>query len=58
MGDKHFHATENLINLFKVWFKGGTGLLITGNVMIESHALGEHGNVVVEDESGLSMLKE
>lgn len=31
------------------WARGGAGLLITGNVMVDAHALGEPGNVAVED---------
>ena len=36
-------------NLYKRWAAGGTGLLITGNVMMSSKALGEPHNVVVEE---------
>nr|WP_242590343.1 NADH oxidase [Enterococcus sp. MSG2901] len=32
-------------------------MLITGNVMIDSNALGEKGNIVIEDERDLAMLK-
>lgn len=37
--------------------EGGAGLLITGNVMIDSKALGENGNIVIEDERNLPLLK-
>ncbi len=33
------------------WARGGVGLLITGNVMIDRRALGEPGNVVLDDEA-------
>ncbi|NQY36241.1 MAG: NADH:flavin oxidoreductase/NADH oxidase family protein [Alteromonadaceae bacterium] len=49
--------TENLVRLYDVWSKGGTGLLVTGNVMIDPQALGEPRQVVVEDERDLEMLK-
>jgi 2,4-dienoyl-CoA reductase-like NADH-dependent reductase (Old Yellow Enzyme family) len=42
--------------LYKVWASGGAGLLITGNVMVDSRHLGEPGNVVVEDEKYLEKL--
>jgi oxidoreductase, FMN-binding len=45
------------VNLYKKWANGGTGLLITGNVMIDRQALGEPGNVVIEDERDMEMLK-
>ena len=45
------------VNLYRKWANGGTGLLITGNVMIDRQALGEPGNVVIEDERDMEMLK-
>ena len=50
--------TKTLINAYKVWAKGNPGLLITGNVMIDSKALGEPRNVVVEDYTHFELLKE
>ena len=49
--------TKTLINAYKVWAKGNPGLLITGNVMIDSKALGEPRNVVVEDYTHFDLLK-
>lgn len=40
---------ERLIRLYRRWARGGAGIVVTGNVMIDSQALGEPGNVVVED---------
>ncbi|MDF1561647.1 MAG: NADH:flavin oxidoreductase/NADH oxidase family protein [Deltaproteobacteria bacterium] len=34
--------------LYRRWAEGGTGVLVTGNVMIDPRALGEPGNVVLE----------
>lgn len=51
------HATLALAKLFGRWAAGGAGLLMTGNVMIDRRALGEPGNVVIEDESDLEILK-
>ncbi|HNH49411.1 MAG TPA: NADH:flavin oxidoreductase, partial [Myxococcota bacterium] len=47
---------ERLFRLYRRWGKGGAGLLITGNVMIDRTALGEPYNVVVEDEKVLPAL--
>src|SRR5687767_6021497 len=57
LGDRHNGPTEELVRLYERWAIGGTGLLITGNVMIDRRALGEPRNVVVEDERHLDMLK-
>ncbi|EBA10587.1 NADH:flavin oxidoreductase/NADH oxidase family protein [Roseobacter sp. CCS2] len=35
------------------WAAGGTGILVTGNVMIDKTALGEPGNVVLENDAHL-----
>jgi 2,4-dienoyl-CoA reductase-like NADH-dependent reductase (Old Yellow Enzyme family) len=51
------NPTQSLITLYETWAKGGAGLVITGNVMIDRGALGEPGNVVVEDERDLDILK-
>lgn len=41
-------SNSQLVKLYERWAHGGAGLLITGNVMIDAHALGEPGNVVFE----------
>lgn len=51
------HATEELVRLYGRWADGGTGLVITGNIMIDQRHLGEPHNVVVEDERDLVMLQ-
>lgn len=48
--------TADLVRLYERWGEGGAGLLITGNVMIDRRALGEPGNVVVDDERDLAAL--
>ncbi|OZM55941.1 NADH oxidase [Lottiidibacillus patelloidae] len=57
LGSKSHQPTASLITLYRTWAEGGVGLSVTGNVMIDSQALGEPGNVVVEDERDLDMLK-
>ena len=46
-----------LATLFRTWAAGGVGLSVTGNVMIDRSALGEPGNVVVEDDRDLDDLR-
>lgn len=57
MADKTHRPTQELINVYKRWADGGVGISITGNVMIDRRYLGEPGNVVIEDERDLDMLK-
>jgi 2,4-dienoyl-CoA reductase-like NADH-dependent reductase (Old Yellow Enzyme family) len=56
-GTKGNNPTEKLITLYRTWANGGVGLSVTGNVMIDRSALGEPGNVVIEDDRDLPMLK-
>ncbi|MFF8732309.1 NADH:flavin oxidoreductase/NADH oxidase family protein [Streptomyces sp. NPDC015171] len=50
--------TPELIRLYDRWAHSGAGLLITGNVMVDRRALGEPGNVAVEDRRHMPLLKE
>lgn len=45
-----------LERLYERWQRGGYGLVVTGNVMVDRHHLGEPGNVVVEDGRHLDAL--
>lgn len=58
LGTYDNHPTAKHIELYRRWASSGIGLVITGNVMIDRRALGEPGNVVIEDESDLPILKE
>lgn len=51
-------VTPELVRLYRRWGAGGTGLLMTGNIMIDRKALGEPGNVVIEDERDMDLLRE
>ena len=41
--------SQDLFNLYHTWAEGGVGLIITGNVMIDSRAMTGPGGVVLED---------
>jgi len=58
LGTYDNHPTPQLAELYRRWAASGIGLLITGNVMIDRRALGEPGNVVIEDENDLPMLQQ
>ena len=57
LGTYDNHATPELVKLYERWGASGIGMMLTGNVMIDRRALGEPGNVVIEDESDLPLLK-
>lgn len=56
MADTGGIVSQRLFTLYELWGKGGAGLLITGNVMVDKNALGEKRNVVVENETHLPEL--
>lgn len=54
LGTPKHAPSAGLEVLYSRWAAGGTGLLITGNVMVDRRALGEPGNVVLEDDRDLA----
>ena len=48
MADEHHAPSDTLIRLYQRWAEGGAGLLITGNVMVDGHAMTGPGGVVLE----------
>jgi 2,4-dienoyl-CoA reductase-like NADH-dependent reductase (Old Yellow Enzyme family) len=57
LGDRHNAPTDRLARLYRRWSTSGAGLLVTGNVMVDSTALGEPGNVVVSDDRDVEALR-
>ncbi len=57
LGDKNHDPTAGLAKLYETWSKGGTGLLVTGNVMVDRNALGEPKNVVLDEKSNLDAFR-
>ncbi|MGY6741498.1 MAG: NADH:flavin oxidoreductase/NADH oxidase family protein [Cecembia sp.] len=57
LGEKGGSPKPALSRLYRIWAEGGIGLSVTGNVMVDSRALGEPGNVVIEDERNLEALQ-
>ena len=56
LADAHHAPDGRLVRLYDRWSRGGYGLLITGNVMVDHTQLGEPGNVVIEDDRELAAL--
>lgn len=57
LGTLDNHPTEALARLYQRWSQGGTGLVITGNIMVDARHLGEPHNVVVENEQDMALLQ-
>lgn len=57
LADYNGHATDALVGLYRAWAKGGLGLIVTGNTMVTGNALEAACNLVIEDRSGMEMLK-
>lgn len=48
---------DHLVNLYEAWAKGGVGLIITGNVMIDRSAMTGPGGVVLEKDTPLTAFE-
>ncbi|MCF7528715.1 NADH:flavin oxidoreductase/NADH oxidase family protein [Neisseria lisongii] len=51
------NPSDAYVTLYDRWAKGGAGVLVTGNVMVDYRALGSADDVVIEDERDLPMLQ-
>jgi 2,4-dienoyl-CoA reductase-like NADH-dependent reductase (Old Yellow Enzyme family) len=58
LGTYDNRPTPMLVALYRRWAASGIGLLITGNIMIDRRALGEPGNVAIEDDRDLPLLQQ
>ena len=57
LGDRKRNPKPGLATLYRTWAKGGSGLVMTGNVMVDRTALGEPFNVVLDEESDLDAFR-
>jgi 2,4-dienoyl-CoA reductase-like NADH-dependent reductase (Old Yellow Enzyme family) len=57
MADRQQHASPGHERLYRHWASHGAGLLITGNILVDKRYKEAAANIVVEDESGLELLK-
>jgi len=49
LADRHGLPGSRLERLYQRWARGGAGLLITGNAMVDGRYLERAGNVIIED---------
>lgn len=58
MADCEQAPSGQLMQLYQAWADGGAGLIISGNVMVDSHAMTGPGGVVLEDDQYLTQFKQ
>ncbi len=56
LADPHDNSTTALETLYARWSAGGTGLLISGNVMIDRRYLERAGNLVIDEKTDREAL--
>ena len=57
MGTRDFQPKKNIATLYKRWAEGRTGLIITGNIMVDPKGTAEPGNIVFDKNSNMEILK-
>lgn len=50
LADPHGLPTPELARLYRLWSKGGAGLLLSGNIQIDADHLERPGNVIIDRE--------
>ncbi|GGO58451.1 2,4-dienoyl-CoA reductase [Roseovarius pacificus] len=58
MADVDHGPSSELIELYRAWAQGGTGLIITGNVMVDARAMTGPAGVVLEDDRLLDRFRD
>lgn len=58
MADADHAPSDRLIRLYDTWARGGAGLIITGNVMIDRRAMTGPNGVILEDDVHLDRFKQ
>ncbi|GBL03143.1 NADH:flavin oxidoreductase/NADH oxidase family protein [Glaciecola sp. KUL10] len=57
LADANQLPSQALFNLYQAWAKGGVGLIITGNVMVDRFAMTGPGGVVLEKDTPLDAFE-
>ncbi|NRA82154.1 MAG: 2,4-dienoyl-CoA reductase, partial [Pseudoalteromonas sp.] len=58
LADANLLPSTQLFNLYKAWADGGVGLIISGNVMVDSKAMTGPGGVVLENDKHLAVFQQ
>lgn len=57
LADFEHNPSDKLFKLYDIWANGGIGLIITGNVMIDSKAMTGPAGVVLENDEHITKFK-
>jgi 2,4-dienoyl-CoA reductase-like NADH-dependent reductase (Old Yellow Enzyme family) len=57
MADADHAPSDALLRLYKAWARGKAGLILTGNVMVDSRAMTGPNGVVLEDDARLDRFR-
>ncbi len=57
LADPYSRATGRLATLYQTWAKGGSGLLLTGNVMMDRRFMEAPGNVAIDGPQDADQMK-
>ncbi|MBS0480713.1 MAG: NADH:flavin oxidoreductase/NADH oxidase family protein [Proteobacteria bacterium] len=57
MADENHAPSGELIALYRAWARGGAGLIITGNVMVDARAMTGPAGVVLENDLHLDQFR-
>lgn len=57
MADDDHAPSDGLMRLYRAWAEGESGLIITGNVMVDARAMTGPGGVVLENDRHLDRFK-
>lgn len=58
LGGKEHLPNPRLFRLYETWSRGGVGLIITGNVMVDARALTSPATVVLDNRAPLAPFRE
>jgi 2,4-dienoyl-CoA reductase-like NADH-dependent reductase (Old Yellow Enzyme family) len=58
MCDADHAPSDAMLRMYRAWAEGGAGLILTGNVMVDSRAMTGPGGVVLEDARHLARFKQ
>mgnify|MGYP000989280888 CR=1 FL=1 len=53
LGTENMLPSQGIFNLYRTWARGGVGLIITGNVMVDYRAVTNGDGIILNEDSPL-----
>ena len=53
LGTENMLPRQGIFNLYRTWARGGVGLIITGNVMVDYRAVTNGDGIILNEDSPL-----